>query len=455
MESGAGGKAGLRVAIYDAPAVVGKRLAAALANAGHNVLFEGPLKQETARPDADLWITKWSSNLNWGFLQHVHPRIGLLTLSVGTDHIDKSVLAELKLKLETCPTYSSISVAEHALALALRCLHGECVLPPVSPEPESRPLVFANYSDNYAEQAVAQMVMRARQIESGIARSKRYDYERYDAPWSNDEMGGLRIGIVGQDRSTARLAKILKFGLNCELMGYDTGEELEAYGVRPIFLLDLLSVSDYVFLATDRHGMSNLSGSHTVDCERLASPYLQLSNSDAAILGTGRIGSVLARMLGIGFGCSLKAYSTTEKKDLVDLGVKYVPTVEAAISSAQAVFIALPLNDGTRNILGRGQLDGLSTGCSHTIVNVTRDAIIDSEALFQHLGRGSVMFYGTDVLPSDKTLWSREPPNEITVKFVQHRQVVATPHEGDCSRYSLERLCMEVLQKLESFREVF
>jgi len=124
----------LGVAIYDAPNKVSRKIATTLSKAGHTVLFEGPLNLDTARKDADVWITKWSFNLKGGFFIKVHPKRALVTMSVGTDHIDKGPLRELGITLKTCPKSCSNSVAEHAWALALRPLFRESVLPPLSLE---------------------------------------------------------------------------------------------------------------------------------------------------------------------------------------------------------------------------------------------------------------------------------------------------------------------------------
>ncbi|MFN7990566.1 MAG: NAD(P)-dependent oxidoreductase [Candidatus Micrarchaeia archaeon] len=452
-------KTAFKVAIYDAPSVMADSVSRALSDSGHTVIYEGPLRMDTARPDADIWLTKWSFLLKGPLLREARPQKALITMSVGTEHIDLGALKDHGVKTENCPTFSSMSVAEHAITLAMRSLHRASRLPPLS---EGR-LIFNNFSDNLAEQALAHILFRSRQIEDSIARARKYDYRRLDEPWANQELGGLRIGIAGDDLSSFRLAKMLRLGFNCEVFGYEVDEELETVlGVKPLFFLEMLDTCDYVFLCSEsRFGfqidpqIKDLAyQENRVDTRRLGEPDMPMSGSHVAVLGTGRIGSAIARICRLGFNCRVTAYNTSRKEELTELGVRYAPTVTEAISGANFIFIALPLNDGTRNLLGGSEISSIHTlSRGRVLVNVTRDEIVDSEAVFEFLSNGGLISYATDVLPKDKILWSGGEPDDATRKFVQHSSVIATPHEGDCSRDSLRRLSKEVLDRISNLMD--
>ena len=453
MEKAESGKTGLRVAIYDTRSkAISRRLTAALRKAGHEVLCDGPLTPQTAAKDADIWLTKWTYNLKGPFLKDYHPVRGIVTLSMGTDHIDTAAVRELGLRLESCPSFCSNSVAEHALALAMRTLHKKCVLPPLS----EGQVIFTNFSDRRAENAVAQMLMRARQLEASIRRAENYDYGQHDRPWQNEELSAAKIGIVGHGSSARKLARMVRYGFNCDVFSYDAPAELEAYGVKPLFLLDLIRKCDYIFLCTERYGMIDVR--RTIDSREFEDPAMRMTGSSVAVLGTGNIGMIIARMARLGFGCSVTAFSRTPKKEAMGLGVKYVSPqlgvdsdpVTEVISGANISFIGLSLNERTRGMLGKKQLAKLPADRPRVLVNVTRDEIIESQALYDYICTGALTGYATDVLPNDKILCSGGLPDQLTRNFVQHKQVVATPHEGGCSRHSLKRLCMEALQKIDA-----
>jgi lactate dehydrogenase-like 2-hydroxyacid dehydrogenase len=450
----------LRFAIYDCPAIVSKRIAETLQTHGHKVLFEGPLVEKNqvphkinAVPEADIWIAKWTSALNGAFLREFHPRKGIITASSGTGHIDNDAMNSLGLKLVNCPTFSSNSVAEHAMALAFTGLYGRAILPPLS----ASPVIFSQFSDDFAEQAVAQILMRVRQMNKSINRAKEYDYRRLDEPWSNEELRYAKIGIIGRDSSAVKLARILHDGFECSIFGYDASESLAFHGVEPMFITDILDRCDYVFMCTDRYGFQVPPDSvedslerGIVDSRALPAPDVTISDSNVAILGTGGIGSIIARIAIKGFKCKVSAYSRSERQNLAGDGVIYhVPdknenALANAVSDANFIFISAKLPKGTPPLISQELLGSLS-GRERVIVNVARDDMVASEPLYELLCKGGIMSYATDVLPNDAILWSGGKPDDMTKKYMQHSSVVPTPHEGDCSKRSLDRLVTELL----------
>jgi len=437
MEGG-GKSRSIRLAIYDTPTKVGKALSTNLKKAGHIVLFEGLLNKETARVDADIWLNKWSFNLKDEFLKQAHPKRGIITLTAGTDHIDTKAISGLGLRLETCPTFSSNSVAELALTLALRTMHTPFVRPLAPGQ-----LVFSYYSDEYAEPAVAQIAVRSRQLEQSLKRTRSFSYfdkdgRRPSEPWKDSELCSLRIGIVGKDRKASKLAKMLKSGFGCQLLGDEASTCMRPYNVRQVGLTKLLHDSDYVFMCTEKNGA--LHSTMTIVSPSMVMPERHLTGSKVAVLGTGGIGSIIAKAARLGFNCNVSTFNTTSAP------------LDSVIDGADFVFIALPLNDSTRGIIGKRQLDILAQS-RPVLVNVTRDAIVDSERLLYHLQCGTIRAYGTDVLPDDKKLWSGQEAEAITKMFAERPNVFATPHYGDCSRDALKRMIAEVHQKIMIFME--
>lgn len=432
----------MKIALYDTPRAMARAVSKSLSHRGHEVLYEGPFSIQTARKDADVWITKWTFSLKRALLETAHPKRGIVTMSVGTDHIDKAAVADAGLKLENCPTFCTNSVAEHALALAFGGLVRDYPLPHVS----EGPLLFTGFSDACAEALVAQMLLRARQMKESAGRARKYDYRRYDSPWENSELAGAKIAIAGHHVPAPHLARMLRLGFNCDMYGYHADEGLEAFGVKPLFAPALLETFDYT-IAGARWSAAAGNGKH-IAVAALEEPAIRFTGSHVAILGTGRIGSTIARIAKLGFNCEVTAFSTSQKKDMMELGVRYAPNIESAVGAADFIFIALPLTSSSRNIVNAGLLGGLPAGRQRVLVNVTRDGIVDSAALLDALERGIITVYSTDVLPRDKLLWAGGAPEDITRRFAEHPSVVATPHEGDCSRHSLGRLCSELAEKL-------
>ncbi len=459
------GQRSLTAAVYNAPPAVAKAVAASLRKAGHSVVHEGILVDKGrqppligARTDVDLWIVKWTKDLTGAFLREFHPKLGIITISSGKGHVDEEAVNSLGLKYENCPTYGSNSVAEHAMALMFRGLYGDCVLPDL----DSGKVFFSHFSDDYAERAVAQILMRARQLNQAAERAKRYDYARLDEPWTNEELSSARVGIVGRDRTSVKLARMLHDGFGCDLYGFDSSESLAFYNVKPRPLLDLLDFCDYVFMCTDRYGfqvpqdaVKESFSKGVADSRHLPESEIQFFDSSVAVLGTGGIGSIIARIALKGFRCGVTAYSRSEREHLSSEGVVYhVPqkdplALRKAVDDAAFIFISAKLPKGSPPLIDEGLVRALPVKGPRIVVNVARDDMVASDPMYRMLSEGSVYCYATDVLPNDAILWDGGKPDEMTIKFVQHQSVVATPHEGDASRRSLARLRAELMQAVE------
>ncbi|MDD5171965.1 MAG: 2-hydroxyacid dehydrogenase, partial [Candidatus ainarchaeum sp.] len=157
----------------------------------------------------------------------------------------------------------------------------------------------------------------------------------------------------------------------------------------------------------------------------------ELSGKTCAVLGTGRIGSRIAKIL-LAFDCGVVAYSRSSKKELIDMGVRYVPLAKAM--KADIIFITLPGSKETYHLLGDKELSMLQDNAA--IVNVARGEIIDSEALLEHIDR--LAFVTTDVLEGQSSPISKLP--KAIHSLLKKRNLFHTPYIGVCTSEAFERL---------------
>ncbi len=438
----------LKVAIYDVPKPVSELLSAKLRKAGHNVLFEGTLNEKTARTNADVWFTRWCYNLKSYLLTSFHPRQGIITLSSGTDHIEKPTTRRLGLRVENCPDYCAPSVTEHALALSLRSVYRRSLLPPLS----RRAVVFGNFDDRYAESAIAQMLFRVRQLDKAIERAKNLDFSRCEQPWTNKQLTASTVGIIGHDRSAISLAGMLKYGFGCTLLGCNAAPALEALGlVDPATLATVLRKCDYVFLCSDEYmyvqGRNSYFDSRLLD--QLSNP---LGESGLSVLGAGNIGSNMALSLKRIFKSRISFLSRRKKPKLEKLGMTQITDLGSAIKDSDFSYICLPLSQDTRSLLNNTVFSGLNSSRKRVLVNTARAEIVDCEALLKHLGAG-ISVYATDVLPYEAQMIKGGEPDRLLRTYIEHPNVIATAHEADCSQKSKVNLVAKAMEKLNIFSD--
>ncbi|MBD3278724.1 MAG: hydroxyacid dehydrogenase [Candidatus Aegiribacteria sp.] len=157
---------------------------------------------------------------------------------------------------------------------------------------------------------------------------------------------------------------------------------------------------------------------------------LLISGSRVLILGYGHLGRTVGRAchtLGaevFGIRRSLKEPARTDQATI------FPPShLHSLLKDSDFVVLALPLTEDTECIIGDEELE-LMHGRS-VLVNVGRGRLVDQEALYSHLKRGSIGAAGIDVwysYPSSKEERSCTFPSEEPLWELDN--VVMTPHMG-------------------------
>jgi D-3-phosphoglycerate dehydrogenase len=113
------------------------------------------------------------------------------------------------------------------------------------------------------------------------------------------------------------------------------------------------------------------------------------------IIGFGRTGRRTAEKLR-GFGVRLLAHA---RRPVADAGDVEMTTLEELLRRADVVIVHLPLTADTRHLLDRERIALLKPGAF--IVNVSRGAVIESEALIDALEGGRLAGAALDVLENE------------------------------------------------------
>lgn len=145
-----------------------------------------------------------------------------------------------------------------------------------------------------------------------------------------------------------------------------------------------------------------------------------LHGATLGLLGLGRIGSAVARV-GLAFGMDVLAWSAnlTDAR-AAEVRVRRAPSRDALLAASDVVSVHLVLGDRTRGLLGARELALMKP--TAYLVNTSRAAIVDTDALVAALQAGHITGAGLDVfntepLPQDHPL--RTLPTAL-----------ATPHLG-------------------------
>ncbi|GGP33966.1 D-2-hydroxyacid dehydrogenase family protein [Streptomyces abikoensis] len=159
------------------------------------------------------------------------------------------------------------------------------------------------------------------------------------------------------------------------------------------------------------------------------------------LLGLGKIGSRVAQV-GLAFGMDVIAWSQNLTKERTDeAGTALAATKEELLESSDFVSVHLALSDRTRGLVGAAELARMRP--TAYLVNTSRAAIVDQDALLSALRAGTIAGAGVDVfdtepLPADHPM--RTAP-----------RLLATPHLGYVTRANYERYYGQAIEDIQAF----
>jgi D-3-phosphoglycerate dehydrogenase len=164
---------------------------------------------------------------------------------------------------------------------------------------------------------------------------------------------------------------------------------------------------------------------------------VELHGKTLAILGLGRIGTLVAQRA-LAFGMKVIAHDPyVSKQRASQMGVELAPTLEEALARADFVTVHLPKTPETAALIGAREL-GLMKPTAR-IVNAARGGIIDEEALADALRNGKIAGAALDV-------FSAEPPPRHALFELE--QATLTPHLGAATGEAQEKAGIGIAEQV-------
>lgn len=167
--------------------------------------------------------------------------------------------------------------------------------------------------------------------------------------------------------------------------------------------------------------------------------WRELEGQQIAVAGYGPIGQEVCR-LAAEFGMRPTIVRRAAKGD-EPFPVRALSELAGVAAEADALVVALPLNDDTRGVVSAGVIDAMADHAF--LVNVGRGGLVDQDALVAALAEGRLGGAGLDVttpepLPSDDPLWSL--PNVIITPHNSGSTDGTARRATDCFITNLEHL---------------
>ncbi|MDO6565952.1 2-hydroxyacid dehydrogenase [Alteromonas sp. 1_MG-2023] len=177
-----------------------------------------------------------------------------------------------------------------------------------------------------------------------------------------------------------------------------------------------------------------------------------LHNKTVGVIGTGRIGQAVIRILK-GFGCNVLCYDPYPNEQATQDRASYV-SLETLFTDSQIVTLHCPLSEQSYHLINASSLALMPKGAM--LINTSRGGLIDDKAVIDGLKRGHLGYVGLDVYERESELFFSDHSQDIIQDDIFQRlltfpNVLVTGHQGFFTQEALREIAAITLDNLRFF----
>lgn len=164
---------------------------------------------------------------------------------------------------------------------------------------------------------------------------------------------------------------------------------------------------------------------------------MDIHSKTLGIIGLGHIGAAIARRGYYGFNMNIVYHSRQEKPEVANAFCANYLSLEELLQTADFIVLAVNLSEQTKHLIGKSQLQLMQDHA--VLINISRGAVIDEQALYEALQQRQIFAAGLDV-------FEKEPLSDSPLFTLDN--VVLAPHIGSAThatRYAMNKLAYENL----------
>lgn len=271
------------------------------------------------------------------------------------------------------------------------------------------------------------------------------------------------VVFTGDDVSTAIVKELHKAGIKyigIRAAGYDNVDistanglgikcanvpEYSPYAIAEYAVALMLALNRKILLADRQVHQYNFTVGNLIGFD--------LHQKTVGIVGTGKIGSIAAKILH-GFGCNLLGYDVSENYELTrKYDLRYVD-LKTLCSSSDIITLHTPLNTATEYIIGKEMLGVMKPGVM--LINTGRGALIKTECVIEALDTGRIGYLGMDVYEREKGIFfydhsQNKVKDEVLKKLMDYPNVIITPHQAFATTEALSKIADTTFYNLDKW----
>ena len=176
---------------------------------------------------------------------------------------------------------------------------------------------------------------------------------------------------------------------------------------------------------------------------------MDLHGKTVGVIGTGKIGQCFIDICK-GFGMNVLTYDPYPNETL---GCQYVD-MDTLLRQSDIISLHCPLTDQNWHILNKAAFEKMKKGVY--ILNTSRGALIDSEALLEKLNDGTVAGTGLDVYEEEADFFFQDVSSQIMkddvlALLVSKPNVILTSHQAFLTEEALSNIARVTVENLEAY----
>lgn len=180
-----------------------------------------------------------------------------------------------------------------------------------------------------------------------------------------------------------------------------------------------------------------------------------MNGKTAGIIGTGKIGSVVAKILN-GFGCRLLGYDILPNMTLAErYGLRYVdlPTL---YKESDIITLHTPLLPSTKYLINEETIKLMKEGVM--LINTSRGGLVKTSAVLAGLKSGKIGYFGIDVYEEEKGIFFYDRSNqvlqdEILAQLMVFPNVLITSHQAFLTDTALRNIAETTFESINAWAE--
>ncbi len=171
------------------------------------------------------------------------------------------------------------------------------------------------------------------------------------------------------------------------------------------------------------------------------------------IIGTGKIGSVAAKILH-GFGCKILAYDKLESEELKQKYNVTYTDFETLCKQSDIITLHVPLTEKTKYIINKNSIEMMKAGVM--LINTSRGKLVNTMDVIDALKSGHIGSFGIDVYEEEEGLFFEDHSEDILqddtiARLMSFRNVLITSHQAFLTDTALKNIAETTVYNLDCF----